>query len=134
MCLFCFVVQATSALDTITENSIQVALNALGQDRTVLIIAHRLSTIRHAHQIIVMDGGRVAECGTHDELVANPDSHYAKMWQMQVNGATGVGLGHVTSADDFSVLDNESETPSLLSSKSSNNDSQKAHGKKKVHG
>ncbi len=81
--------QATSALDTLTENSIQEALLALGQDRTVLIIAHRLSTIRHAQQIVVLDAGRVAEIGTHDELIKLPDGLYSKMWAMQVHGASG---------------------------------------------
>ena len=75
--------EATSALDTVTENSVQEALNALGTNRTVLIIAHRLSTIRAANQIIVMDHGRIAEKGTHEQLLENPESHYTKLWDMQ---------------------------------------------------
>lgn len=75
--------QATSALDTITENSVQEAIVALGANRTVLIIAHRLSTIKHADQIVVLDDGRVKEMGSHDELLADPDSAYSHMWSMQ---------------------------------------------------
>jgi len=76
--------EATSALDTVTENSIQEALDRLGNDRTVLVIAHRLGTIRNADNIIVLNGGKVAEEGTHDELLALGGS-YAEMWNMQLN-------------------------------------------------
>ena len=53
--------EATSSLDTITENSVQDALDRLGSDRTVLVIAHRLGTIKKADNIIVLGGGKVAE-------------------------------------------------------------------------
>ncbi|MEV0648489.1 ABC transporter ATP-binding protein [Phytomonospora sp. NPDC050363] len=62
--------EATSALDTRTEQEVQAALDALAQGRTTIAIAHRLSTIRDADQIVVLDAGRVAERGTHAELVA----------------------------------------------------------------
>jgi ABC-type dipeptide/oligopeptide/nickel transport system ATPase component len=75
--------QATSALDTITENSIQEALVTLGRNRTVLVIAHRLSTVKHAQQIVVMDAGRVIEVGSHEELLKDPNSTYSRMWDMQ---------------------------------------------------
>ncbi|RLN49497.1 hypothetical protein BBJ28_00011119 [Nothophytophthora sp. Chile5] len=75
--------EATSALDTVTEQEIQAALNRLKANRTMLVIAHRLSTIRNAHQIIVMQHGSVAERGTHDELLAQPDSIYSSMWNAQ---------------------------------------------------
>ncbi|GMF28165.1 unnamed protein product [Phytophthora lilii] len=75
--------EATSALDTVTEQEIQAALNRLKANRTMLVIAHRLSTIRNAHQIIVMHQGVIAERGTHDELLAQPDSIYAGMWDAQ---------------------------------------------------
>lgn len=67
---FLFPDEATSALDTITENSVQEALDRLGEERTVLVIAHRLGTIRNADNIIVLKDGKVAEEGTHDDLLA----------------------------------------------------------------
>jgi ATP-binding cassette subfamily B protein len=61
--------EATSALDTRTEAAVQEAIDALSADRTTLTIAHRLSTVRGADQIVVLDSGRVAERGTHEELL-----------------------------------------------------------------
>ncbi len=74
--------EATSALDSNNERAIQAELEAVGQDKTVLVIAHRLSTITDAHEILVMDAGRIIERGRHDELLAL-GGRYAEMWRLQ---------------------------------------------------
>ncbi|MER6380565.1 ABC transporter ATP-binding protein [Streptomyces sp. NPDC001250] len=70
--------EATSALDTRTEAAVQEAIDALSADRTTITIAHRLSTIRGADQIVVLDSGRVAERGSHEELL-EMDGRYAAL-------------------------------------------------------
>ncbi|HAV13446.1 MAG TPA: ABC transporter ATP-binding protein [Opitutae bacterium] len=74
--------EATASVDTITERKIQEALDNLVEARTVLVIAHRLSTVRRANNIVVLDGGRIIESGTHQDLL-DTDGHYAKLWQHQ---------------------------------------------------
>lgn len=77
--------EATSALDSVTEVKIQHAFDELSRGRTTLIIAHRLSTIRSADRILVIEDGRIAEQGTHEELLAK-NGEYAALWHTQ-NGA-----------------------------------------------
>lgn len=74
--------EATSALDTESEKLVQDALNKLLVGRTSVVIAHRLSTIHNADKIIVVDHGRVAEQGTHTELLAK-GGIYAKLIELQ---------------------------------------------------
>ena len=74
--------EATSALDTESEKLVQQALTRMLKGRTSVVIAHRLSTIHHADKIIVIDEGRIAEQGTHDELIAR-GGIYAKLIEMQ---------------------------------------------------
>jgi len=74
--------EATSALDSETEQSIQAELTRIAQGRTTLVIAHRLSTIMDADQILVMEGGRIIERGSHRELLER-DGAYAQMWALQ---------------------------------------------------
>jgi ATP-binding cassette subfamily B protein len=74
--------EATSAVDNETEAAIQRSLDRLVQGRTSLLIAHRLSTVRQAHCIHVLEGGRIIESGTHDQLVARGGA-YAALWRLQ---------------------------------------------------
>lgn len=75
--------EATSSLDAESELLVQDALAQLMLNRTSFVIAHRLSTVRRADAIIVLDEGRVREIGRHEELLADPDSHYARLYAMQ---------------------------------------------------
>ncbi|MBI5259102.1 MAG: ABC transporter ATP-binding protein/permease [Burkholderiales bacterium] len=74
--------EATSALDSANERAIQAELRSAAQGKTALVIAHRLSTVVDAHQIVVLEAGRVVECGHHAELLA-ADGPYARMWRLQ---------------------------------------------------
>ena len=79
--------EATSHLDNDNEAHVQAALETALHGRTAIVIAHRLSTIRDADRIAVLDGGRIAEIGTHDELMAGEGLYAA---QIRAGGLVGV--------------------------------------------
>jgi ATP-binding cassette, subfamily B, heavy metal transporter len=74
--------EATSALDSANERAIQAELQSVASGKTTLVIAHRLSTVVDAHEILVLEGGRIIERGTHTQLLAR-EGHYAAMWALQ---------------------------------------------------
>ena len=74
--------EATSALDAEAEARVQGALKRLSEGRTTIVIAHRLATVREADRIYVMDNGRIAETGRHDELIAQ-GGIYARLCKLQ---------------------------------------------------
>jgi ATP-binding cassette subfamily B protein len=80
--------EATSALDSANERAIQAELKSAALGKTALVIAHRLSTVADAHCIVVLDGGRVVERGTHADLLAR-DGRYAQMWRLQQAAGEG---------------------------------------------
>lgn len=75
--------EATSSLDTESEQKVQAAIEHLMKDRTVLVIAHRLSTIQNANKIVVLDHGCIVETGTHTELMNQPNSAYRTFYETQ---------------------------------------------------
>lgn len=117
--------EATAALDTETEQHIQEAFTTLAQGRTMLIIAHRLSTITHADQILVLHKGKVAERGTHEQLLEK-NGHYAAMWKKQIRAQRAAEQAKVLkdkadrlrreSKDGTIALDDESSSHSNSSS------------------
>jgi len=89
--------EATSSLDSRSEQAILAALREISEDHTSLVIAHRLSTIIDADRIIVLDQGRIVEQGTHDELLA-AHGHYAALWRAQQKQRP-VGVGPARTVD-----------------------------------
>src|SRR5690242_1296728 len=97
--------EATSALDSHTEHEIQEALDRVSRNRTSLVIAHRLSTIVGADEIIVLDAGRIAERGTHSELLAM-NGLYASMWNRQREAEAA--------RERLALVDDDNEAPNRL--------------------
>ena len=81
--------EATSSLDTESEQAVQEALERLMHARTTFVIAHRLSTITNADWIIVLAGGRLAEQGTHADLLARDNGLYRRMYALQFRWEEG---------------------------------------------
>jgi ATP-binding cassette subfamily B protein len=88
--------EATSALDAESELLVQQALERLEKGRTTFVIAHRLSTVINADKIVVLGNGRVAECGTHAQLIRR-DGYYASLVKRQHHG----------------LIDNDDPTPAI---------------------
>jgi ATP-binding cassette subfamily B protein len=86
--------EATSSVDTETEQKIQQALERLVKGRTTIAIAHRLSTLRYANRLLVLEEGKVKETGTHDELMAKEDGVYRKLVNIQTEWARTVTIGN----------------------------------------
>jgi ATP-binding cassette, subfamily B, heavy metal transporter len=83
--------EATSALDSRAEKAIQAELERISEGRTTLVIAHRLSTVMDANQILVLSHGRIAERGTHQQLL-DAQGEYARMWALQREQAEAAAL------------------------------------------
>jgi len=85
--------EATSSVDSETEKQIQEALNRLVKNRTTFAIAHRLSTLRQADRLVVLEGGRIKEMGTHDELLKKEDGVFRRLVELQTEMSRVVEVG-----------------------------------------
>ena len=101
--------EATSSLDSHSEMLIQDALNNLMAGKTTIVIAHRLSTIQKMDRIIVIDQGKIIEQGSHKDLLAQKNSLYKKLWELQAGGFLKQEDDEPASADDGSVEAEEEE-------------------------
>ena len=123
MVLICFHA-FPSALDSESEKVVQEALDRImnGRMQTTIVIAHRLSTIRDADRIAVIDGGRVKELGTHDELMAKSDGMYRRLQSLQnLDFGTERSESKVEMALDETAAVVESAEPSLLQAATTEN-------------
>ncbi|WP_276270864.1 ABC transporter ATP-binding protein [Haloarcula litorea] len=91
--------EATSAVDTQTEYRIQASLDRVAADRTTLVVAHRLSTIKDADTVLVLDGGEIAERGSHGDLLA-ADGLYATLWRAQAGEIESLPEGFLDRPDE----------------------------------
>lgn len=87
--------EATSALDAESEKSVQEALDRVMVGRTTVVVAHRLSTVRNADIIAVVQGGKIIESGSHDELISNPNGAYTSL--LRIQEAANPNLSHTQS-------------------------------------
>lgn len=99
--------EATSSLDSRSEGLIQDALEKLMRGKTVIVIAHRLSTIRKMDRIVVIDEGKIVEDGTHEELLARPESLYKKLWELQAGGFLFESAENMEGGLDVAVEEDE---------------------------
>mmetsp|Transcript_27838 Transcript_27838/g.67685 ORF Transcript_27838/g.67685 Transcript_27838/m.67685 type:complete len:199 (-) Transcript_27838:93-689(-) len=99
--------EVTGALDVSTEARLMKELNNLRRDKTTILIAHRLATVTEADEIIVMENGRIAERGTHNQLLGDSSSMYSKMWQEQMLEEAGEeGKRHKAGDQGFNTAHN----------------------------